>query len=153
MPDFYQILNREIGHKKEGSGLANNEKPQNKNFGAVDNYQPKTALKSIKKKSKKALPGKNKKHPANKESNPDSFLSFEPINPIWLSLREAAKLGGIEKKTVKRALRMGTIKYRVIENRYQVDLKSLFLFLFSKKKLWNKMNERGIGQYIEKWIS
>jgi hypothetical protein len=86
-----------------------------------------------------------------KISDAGSFLSLEISNPIWLTMSETAKLGGIQKRTVKRALRAGFIKYKIIESRYQVDLRSALIYLFSKKKLWNKVKESGIGQYIEKW--
>ncbi|MDD5527841.1 MAG: hypothetical protein PHO56_02575 [Patescibacteria group bacterium] len=87
-----------------------------------------------------------------KKTKDDSdFLSLEPANPIWLTMAETAKLGGVQKRTIKRALRSGFLKYRIIESRYQVDLRSALLFLFSRKKLWNKLNESGIGQYVGKW--
>jgi hypothetical protein len=79
------------------------------------------------------------------------FLSHDASNPIWLTMAEAAKLGGIQKRTIKRAVRAGAIRYRIVESRYQVDLRATLLYFLSKKKLWNKLNEFGIGQYIEEW--
>ena len=84
-------------------------------------------------------------------ADPDSFLSTEPVNPIWLTMAEAAKLGGVQKRTVKRALRAGLIKYRIVESRYQINFRSALIYLFSKRKLWNKLKKFGIGQYVEKW--
>jgi len=66
-------------------------------------------------------------------------------------MAEAAKLGGIQKRTIKRAIRANAIRYRIVESRYQVDMRSVLLYFFSKKKLWNKLIEFGIGQYVEKW--
>jgi len=79
------------------------------------------------------------------------FLSHDTANPIWLTMAEAAKLGGIQKRTIKRAVRANAIRYRIVESRYQVDMRATLLYFLSKKKLWNKLIEFGIGQYVEKW--
>jgi|GEM_PF-309705 len=72
-------------------------------------------------------------------------------NPIWLSVSEAAKLGGIQTKTIRRAIQSKTLKYRITSNRYSIDLSSLVLYLHSNTKLKNKLNQYGLGQYIEGW--
>ncbi len=71
--------------------------------------------------------------------------------PIWLSVSEAAKLGGINKKTIRRAMKNGNISFKILKNRYIIDLSSLIRFLYSSKKLKNKLNFNGIGQYIKNW--
>ncbi|HTW96303.1 MAG TPA: hypothetical protein VMD74_01430, partial [Candidatus Methylomirabilis sp.] len=82
-----------------------------------------------------------------------TFLSLEPRNPIWLTMNETAILGGIQKRTVKRALRAGLIKYRIVTGRYQVNFTSALIFFHSRKKIWNKVKDVGLGQYVEKWRS
>ena len=72
-------------------------------------------------------------------------------NPIWLSVSESAKIGGITNKTIRRAIQANSIKYKILKNRYFVDLASLIQYLIKTKKLENKLNKYGIGQYIEKW--
>ena len=72
-------------------------------------------------------------------------------SPLWVSVSEAAKLGGITTKTVRRALQSEKITYKVEKNRYLIDLRSIILYLHTKTKLKNKLNDFGIGQYIEKW--
>lgn len=72
-------------------------------------------------------------------------------NPLWLSISEAAKLGGVQAKTIRRAIQSNTVKYKVIKNRYLVDFASVIIYLYSKKKLRNKLIDFGVGQYIEKW--
>ncbi len=72
-------------------------------------------------------------------------------NPIWLSVSEAAKLGGVQNKTIRRAIQSNTVKFRIISNRYQVDLESLIRYLHSNKKLNNKLLQKGIGQYVDKY--
>ena len=94
-----------------------------------------------------------KKSPLKKSSRKknDTFLAEEVDNPIWLTLSEAAKIGGVKKKTIKRAILASLLKYRIVENRYQVNLRSVLFYFFSHKKLWNKLCKTGIGQYIENW--
>ncbi len=146
MTDFNQILSREIETgkivKKDSGKNIDNKKAPAKN--------KKTAVLKSKKKSstaKKNPPKKNKKKPEQR-----TVLSKEAANPIWLSLTEAAKIGGLDKKTIKRAIKKDLIKYKIVDNRYQVEFRSTIIFLLSRKKLWNKLNETGIGQYIEKWM-
>jgi len=79
------------------------------------------------------------------------LLTKEFKNQLWLSISEAAKMGGVTNKTIRRAIKSHTISYKIIGNRYLVDLKSLVIYLYTKKKLTNKLNEYGIGQYIESW--
>lgn len=86
-----------------------------------------------------------------KKDDKKSILAKERKNPIWLSVSEAAKVGGIQNKTVRRAIKSHSIKYKIIGNRYLVDVASLIQFLHSTKKLENKLNEYGLGQYIEQW--
>ena len=86
-----------------------------------------------------------------KENIPKALLAKDFKNPLWLSISEAAKIGGVTNKTIRRAIKSHTIKYKVIGNRYLVDIKSLVIYLYTKKKLTNKLNEYGVGQYIESW--
>jgi len=160
MSDFYQILKREISpHQQPAAGaveLSKESGAETEAVDKVDNPLPAAKKKGNEKKSnrksKKVFRKKNSRLPLSaKPANTDSFLSLQATNPIWLTMSETAKLGGIQKRTVKRALRAGFIKYQIVESRYQVDLRSALLYLFSKKKLWNKLKELGIGQYIEKW--
>ena len=71
--------------------------------------------------------------------------------PIWLSVSEAAKIGGVQTKTIRRAIQYNKVKYKIIGNRYSIDLLSLIAFLYTKTKLKNKLNQFGLGQYVDKW--
>ncbi|MFA5248778.1 MAG: hypothetical protein WC415_06245 [Patescibacteria group bacterium] len=120
----------------------------------VDDKDKSSLALPVDKKTKKISKIK-KIEPKEKKQIKDSartMLSREAINPVWLSLFEAAKLGGIDKKTIKRAIKSDLIKYKIVDNRYQVEFRSIVLFIASRKRLLNKLNEEGIGQYIEKWI-
>jgi len=72
-------------------------------------------------------------------------------SPLWLSVSEAAKIGGVQNKTVRRAILYNNIKYKIIGNRYLVDFPSLIAYLHTKTKLKNKFNQFGLGQYVDKW--
>ncbi|HTX86641.1 MAG TPA: hypothetical protein VMC41_01070 [Candidatus Nanoarchaeia archaeon] len=163
MSDFYQILKREIeredfsprptdqnnvfntdNHPVENS----NKLSLSKNGKIAKNSKQKNKNNIFRRKKSDSVPAK--KNSRRKKSKP-TFLTLEPVNPIWLTMAETAKLGGIQKRTVKRAVRSGKLKYRIMENRYQVDLCSALLYFRSKRKLWNKLTEFGIGQYVEKW--
>ncbi|MDO8592344.1 MAG: hypothetical protein Q7R92_01055 [bacterium] len=70
---------------------------------------------------------------------------------IWLSVSEAAKIGGVQNKTVRRAIQYNNVKYKIINNRYLVDFSSLVSYLHTTTKLKNKFNQLGLGQYVEEW--
>jgi hypothetical protein len=79
------------------------------------------------------------------------ILNNPILNPIWLSVSETAKIGGVTPKTIRRAIQAKKITYRIVKNRYQLDLASAIKYLNSNKKLQNKLNFHGIGQYITSW--
>lgn len=82
-------------------------------------------------------------------------LNFSGLNKIenllWVSVSEAAKFGGVTTKTIRRALKMNLIIFKIIKNRYLIDFTSLIIFLHSNKKLINKFYQFGLGQYINLW--
>lgn len=83
-----------------------------------------------------------------KESNQEKELE---IKPIWVSVSEAAKLAGVGDKTIRRAIDAATVTFRVVNNRYSIEVESLLEFLNSSTKLKNKLNKQGIGRYVELW--
>jgi hypothetical protein len=82
---------------------------------------------------------------------PVNLNTPSPDNPLWVSVSEAAKLGGVQSKTIRRAISGQLISYRVHGNRYSIDLGSLLVFLRSRTKLHNKLNKAGLGQYVSNW--
>jgi hypothetical protein len=114
---------------------------------------------------KSTIKGDNLNLPSQKEIN-QSFqrknkkkrinLPFQKnnnfANPLWISVSEAAKLGGISARTVRRSLEAKQVRYKIVKNRYLIDFTSLIIFLHSKKKLFNKLSRLGLGQYIKKWL-
>ena len=81
----------------------------------------------------------------------NTSINNELESPIWLSVSEAAKIGGIQTKTIRRAIQYNNVKYKIISNRYLIELTSLIAYLHTKTKLKNKLNNFGIGQYVDKW--
>lgn len=81
-----------------------------------------------------------------------SFPTKEVRYPIWVSVSEAADLGGVQSKTIRRAIKSdANLKYRIVKNRYHIELGSLLIFLNKNTKLKNKFKEFGLGQYVSEW--
>jgi hypothetical protein len=76
----------------------------------------------------------------------------EASHPIWVSVSEAADLGGVQAKTIRRAIKTDTnLRYKIIKNRYHIELGSLLAFLHKNTKLRNKLQDFGLGQYVNSW--
>lgn len=84
-------------------------------------------------------------------NNAKHALNNKAIKPIWLSVSEAAKLGGVQDKTIRRAIQYNYVKYKIVSNRYLIDFPTLITYLHTKTKLKNKFNQFGLGQYVDKW--
>jgi len=85
------------------------------------------------------------------QPNNEKYDNNEIKTPIWLSVSEAAKIGGVQTKTIRRAIQFNNVKYKIIGNRYLIDFPSLIAYLHTKTKLKNKLNQFGLGQYVDKW--
>ena len=83
--------------------------------------------------------------------NSSSFQ--EPAIPIWVSVSEAAALGGVQSKTIRRALKEedSGLVFKIVKNRYQIEFGSLIIFLHRNTKLLNKLRLYGLGQYVSEW--
>lgn len=73
------------------------------------------------------------------------------INIIRLSISEAAKLFGVDPKTIRRAIKMQEISYVVVRGRYKLNFASLLKWSQKKATINNKNNRYGLGQYVDKW--
>lgn len=81
-----------------------------------------------------------------------NFPTKEVKYPIWVSVSEAADLGGVQGKTIRRAIKSDpNLLYKIVKNRYQIEFGSLLVFLHKNTKLKNKLKEFGLGQYINEW--
>jgi len=72
-------------------------------------------------------------------------------NIIRLSISEAAKLFGIDQKTIRRALKKQELHYIVVRGRYKLNFSSLLKWSQKRVTVKNKTNKYGLGQYVEKW--
>jgi excisionase family DNA binding protein len=93
--------------------------------------------------------------PKKRGRKPKPQKVFNPPNevaePLWLSVSETARISGIGSKTVRRAIEANLVKFKVVGNRYLINLTSLISYLFKTTKLRNKFLSHGIGQYVDKW--
>jgi len=88
----------------------------------------------------------------NKRKNSLGLINQKVVlNPLWLTVSEASKIMGANTKTVRRAVQDNLIKYKIIGERYFIEMRSLLVLIFSRTKLINKFYEIGLGQYVEKW--
>jgi len=70
---------------------------------------------------------------------------------LKLTVSESAKIIGVDNLTIRRALKKDEIRHIIIQSRYKIDLADLLFWAMSKKSTNKKLNERGLGQYVEKW--
>ncbi|MFA6194272.1 MAG: hypothetical protein WC719_00810 [Patescibacteria group bacterium] len=80
------------------------------------------------------------------------FQTKKVNSPIWVSVSEAASLGGVQGKTIRRAIKTDpNLLFRIVKNRYQIEFGSLLSLLHKNTKLNNKLKDFGLGQYVESW--
>ena len=72
-------------------------------------------------------------------------------NVIRVSVSEAARLFGVEPKTIRRAIKSQKLKYIVVQGRYKINFSSLLEWSQGKTTTKNKLENLGIGQYVDKW--
>lgn len=71
--------------------------------------------------------------------------------PIRVSISEAARLFGVNPRTIRRAITDGHIRYIIVQGRYKIHFESLVLWSQRKTSVRNKSNKQGIGQFVERW--
>lgn len=72
-------------------------------------------------------------------------------NPIRVSVSEAARLFGVDDRTVRRAIKDQELRYIVVQDRYKINFESLVEWSQKRTRLKNKLAKQGIGQYVDKW--
>ena len=70
---------------------------------------------------------------------------------LWLSVSQAAKLFGVEQKTIRRAIKSKQLSFVVDGNRYSIDMGSLLAWAHNSKRLTNKLAQEGIGKFVKEW--
>lgn len=72
-------------------------------------------------------------------------------NVIRISVSEAARLFGVDQKTIRRIIKAGVVKYIIVQGRYKINFSSLLAWSQGKATAKNKLANHGIGQYVDKW--
>lgn len=70
---------------------------------------------------------------------------------IRLSISEAARIFGVNDQTVRRAIKNQEVIYSVVRGRYQLNFESLLRWSQKKPTVKNKLEQKGIGQYVNHW--
>lgn len=70
---------------------------------------------------------------------------------IRVSVSEAARLFGLNTRTIRRALASGELTYIVVRGRYKINFESLVRWSQQRPTVEKKRDKAGIGQYVEKW--
>jgi excisionase family DNA binding protein len=70
---------------------------------------------------------------------------------VRVSISEAARLFGVNPQTIRRAIKAQEITYVVVAGRYKINFESLVKWSQQKTTVRNKSNDKGIGQYVDKW--
>jgi excisionase family DNA binding protein len=70
---------------------------------------------------------------------------------IRVSVSEAAKLFGISQRTVRRAISNQDVTYVVVQGRYKINFESLLRWSQRTTTVRNKLDNGGIGQYVDQW--
>ncbi len=70
---------------------------------------------------------------------------------IRVSISEAAKLFGVDQKTIRRAIKNNVLRYVVVQGRYKIQFESLLRWSQQKTTVKNKLEKKGIGQFVGRW--
>ncbi len=70
---------------------------------------------------------------------------------VRVSVSEAGRLFGVNPQTIRRAITDEEITYIVVAGRYKINFESLVKWSQSKTTVKNKTEQKGIGQYVDKW--
>jgi len=70
---------------------------------------------------------------------------------IRVSISEAARLFGVNSQTIRRAIASQEITYVIVAGRYKVNFESLVKWSQHHTTVKNKLANKGIGQFVEKW--
>lgn len=72
-------------------------------------------------------------------------------NAVRLSVSEAAKLFGVNPRTIRRAISANEIRYIVVRGRYKLHFGSLVTWSQRTTTVRHKRDRQGIGQWVETW--
>lgn len=70
---------------------------------------------------------------------------------IRVSISEASRLFGVSQQTVRRAIADKELVYVVVRDRYKINFESLVRWSQKRASVRNKLERRGIGQFVGRW--
>lgn len=73
------------------------------------------------------------------------------MNEIRVSVSEAARLFGVNPRTIRRAMGAGTLRYIVVRGRYKIAFASLVAWSQTQPTVRRKRDQGGIGQWVDQW--
>lgn len=72
-------------------------------------------------------------------------------NAVRVSISEAARLFGVNPRTIRRAIAAGEIRYIIVRGRYAILFESLVNWSQRQATVRNKRDANGIGQWVDQW--
>lgn len=75
----------------------------------------------------------------------------KPKEVIRVSISEAAKLFGVNAQTIRRAIAAQEVVYIIVAGRYKLNFESLVKWSQKHTTLKNKLDNKGIGQFVGNW--
>jgi excisionase family DNA binding protein len=84
---------------------------------------------------------------------PNLPLTEKETDPVAVrvSVSEAARLFGVNPRTVRRAIATGDVRYIVVRGRYAIHFESLVHWSQRQVTVKNKRDAKGIGQWVDQW--
>ena len=70
---------------------------------------------------------------------------------VRVSISEAGRLFGVNPQTIRRAIQAEEITYIIVAGRDKIKFESLVKWSQAKTTVKNKSDQRGIGQYVDRW--
>lgn len=70
---------------------------------------------------------------------------------VRVSISEAARLFGVNTQTVRRAIQAQEVTYVIVAGRYKINFESLVKWSQHHTTVRNKLAQKGIGQFVDKW--
>ncbi len=70
---------------------------------------------------------------------------------VRVTVSEAARLFGVNPRTIRRALKEQKLRYIVVRNRYKILFSSLVLWSQQSHAIQRKRDRHGIGQWVDLW--
>jgi len=70
---------------------------------------------------------------------------------LRLSISEAAKLFGVDDRTIRRSIKEGALTYILVRGRYKINFQSLVDWSQKNKRRQHKLQRDGIGQFVAEW--